>query len=66
MSPTSSWAVRAFPSREDLTLGNNDGETPLLLAAQEGHTELVELLLECGAEKVGERAVGLCRQLWGR
>ena len=46
-----------------------DGHTPLILAAENGHTEIAALLLEKGADKdakneVGHRRRCPCERMW--
>ena len=62
-------ATRELPPRCDLTqparplLSAQNGHTPLLLAAEAGHTEVVQALLEAGAET--ETGTKVC-MLWHR
>jgi hypothetical protein len=52
-------ALSILPSR----IGSpQDGDTPLICAAQNGHTEIAALLLEKGADKDAKTLVGHCRR----
>lgn len=61
-------AVRLLTNRgHDVNLPDSDGYTPLMLAAREGHGQLCELLIACGAKcdvktERGETALSLARK----
>ena len=42
-------------ARNDSTLPTQDGATPLSVASQEGHEEVVRILLESGAQELPDK-----------